>query len=96
MLEGIREDECLFANTEGDTDVFLGFVNLSDRTFSECFVQNNGAIGYRFNYAIKQQCFKSRRNQNESSNVSSGGDSLGVVVGESCYKNQGSPDPCLG
>ena len=28
--------------------------------------------------------------------ISSGGDSLGVAVGESCYKNQGSPDPCLG
>ena len=44
LLEGIREDECLFANTKGDTDVFLRFVNLGDRTFSECFVQNNGAI----------------------------------------------------
>lgn len=32
----------------------------------------------------------------ERTMIPSGGDSLGVVVGESCYKNQGSPDPCLG
>ena len=30
--------------------MFLRFVNLGDRTFSECFVQNNGAIDYYTQY----------------------------------------------